>query len=235
MSRFRRSIATGLGALVCVSAIGLTAVAVAAAMPIRPVAATQGTSQVGPYKVTLHGQSGPGVAGGDVTTYHFNFGKTTSYGMMTPTGTVGSCPGSQASCDGVPATQAVSARVSNLAPCTTYHYRLISKNPMGQTLGQDQTVLTPAAAPLASAPGSPYMVTHGMNFVIELNVNYRLNVMITINRGGQTVSSFNPGAKGPHHVMITLRAPMTPSVYNLQITLTSNCGTYTKNKQLLVF
>src|SRR5262249_3235824 len=119
MSRMRRTIATGLGALVSVSAIGLIAVAVAvAAKFIRPVAVTQGTSQVGPYKVTLHGQSGPGVPGGDITTYHFNYGKTTSYGLMTPPGKVGSCPSGQTSCPGVPATQSVSARIHGLAPCT---------------------------------------------------------------------------------------------------------------------
>src|SRR5262249_39550993 len=155
-----------------------------------------------------------------------------SYGLMTPAGQVGSCPGSQQSCPGVPASQSVSARIANLAPCTTYHYRLISRNPMGQTLGQDQTFVTGAAAALSAAPGSPYQADHGMNFQIELDLSYRVNVMITINHGGAPVTSFNPGQKGPGAVIITLRAPMKPSTYNLIIMLSSNCGQYMKNKQL---
>jgi hypothetical protein len=69
--------------------------------------------------------------------YHFQFGPTTAYGLVTPTG---SASGSAA--------QAVGALLTGLAPGTTYHYRLGTTNSSGTQAGADRTFTT-------SSPSSP--------------------------------------------------------------------------------
>ncbi|HEX6968288.1 MAG TPA: hypothetical protein VF174_05690, partial [Micromonosporaceae bacterium] len=71
------------------------------------------------------------------TTYHFEYGTTTSYGTQTPApdGSVGS---------GTTATS-VSATLSGLTAATTYHYRLVATNSAGTTNASDATLTTSAA------------------------------------------------------------------------------------------
>jgi hypothetical protein len=90
--------------------------------------------------VTLQAQIDP--AGFD-TTYHFEWGPTTSYGNTTPVpdGDIGS--GS--------ADQAVSQQVASLTPGTDYHFRVVASNAQRTIDGPDRVVATnPAVAPVAS-------------------------------------------------------------------------------------
>jgi hypothetical protein len=75
--------------------------------------------------------------GGNDTSYHFEWGLTSSYGNTTPTGK------SPAGED--PA--AVSAVLGGLAAGVTYHYRLVATNTVGTTQGSDQTFTTSAGPP----------------------------------------------------------------------------------------
>jgi hypothetical protein len=67
------------------------------------------------------------------TSYHFEFGPTPAYGSSTPSQDAGA--GNSAA--------TVSATVSDLAPGTTYHYRLVASNGDGTSVGADRTFSTP--------------------------------------------------------------------------------------------
>jgi hypothetical protein len=105
-----------------------TVLAVAAAAPI---VVTGPAVQVGQSTATLQGTVDPE---GEATTYHFEYGTTTSYGLTTPT---------QAAGDG-DAPVDVSAALTGLTANTTYHYRLVATNASGTVEGADRTFTTAA-------------------------------------------------------------------------------------------
>jgi hypothetical protein len=69
---------------------------------------------------------------GRATTYHFDYGRTTSYGGRTPDAAAGSAN----------AAASVTAALAGLARKTLYHYRLVATNPSGTTVGADATFTT---------------------------------------------------------------------------------------------
>jgi hypothetical protein len=104
-----------------------------AATAAAPSATTSAASAISSTSATLNGTVNPNK---ETTSYHFNYGTTTSYGSVTPTASVTGNAG-----------KSVSATVTGLAPSTTYHFRLVATNPSGAANGQDLTFTT-------AAPGS---------------------------------------------------------------------------------
>ncbi len=90
------------------------------------------------------------------TTYYFEYGASTSYGLQTPPQSAGS--GS----DPV----GVNAEVTGLEPNTTYHFRLVATSAGGTTYGDDQTAVT-SGAPTS---GSVVALIGRMGFVSPGNV-----------------------------------------------------------------
>ena len=72
------------------------------------------------------------------TSWHFEYGVTSSYGSQTPSQSAGSASGASS----------VSAILSSLTPGTTYHYRLVASSTAGTSLGADLTLLTPPSVTL---------------------------------------------------------------------------------------
>jgi len=103
---------------------------------VPPVATTLPYSNRTASSAVLAGEVNPN---GLPTTYYFEYGPTSAYGLRAPmpNGDVGS--GTSA----VPVTQ----QVEGLAPGTTYHYRVVGVNAEGAHAGNDRTVTTLAAAP----------------------------------------------------------------------------------------
>jgi hypothetical protein len=112
-------------AVLAVSALTLASGALAAA----PTVTTGAASAVTSTTATVHGTVNPGK---EQTTYHFEYGKTTAYGIATPTANAGK--GNK--------TTNVSADLGQLVPSTTYHYRLVATNPSGTVAGADMTFTT---------------------------------------------------------------------------------------------
>ena len=83
--------------------------------------------------VTLTGSLTPG---GFDTHYHFQWGSSTSYGNQTPIIDAGEGPGGLE----------VQAALANIAPNTTYHYRLVAENQFGETAGGDRAFTTSGPA-----------------------------------------------------------------------------------------
>lgn len=98
--------------------------------------------------------------GGATTTYRFQYGTSTAYGLETfgKTLAAGVTP------------QSVSFRVNSLAPHTTYHFRVVASNRAGTTTGPDTLAQTgpfpPASLDVATTPrradrAHPIFLTRG--------------------------------------------------------------------------
>lgn len=131
---FKLALATGL-----VVALIAPAGALAAA---KPGVTTGAAASVGQQTVTLTGSVDPNQR---ATTYFFQYGTTTTYGVSTPTTVAGAAD----------AARAVAAAVAGLAPATRYHYRLVAHNDLGTTRGADRSFRTkrqPLGVSLAATP-----------------------------------------------------------------------------------
>lgn len=90
--------------------------------------------------------------GGDATTYQFEYGTSSTYGLTTPAQDAGA------------GTETVNARatLSGLTSNTTYHYRLVATNAAGVERGADRTFKTsspPRAPSIASRAASSVSAT----------------------------------------------------------------------------
>jgi hypothetical protein len=112
--------------------LAVPAVALAAA----PVATTGEESGVTRSAATLNGTVDPN---GTVTSWHFEYGTSTAYGVKSAGDDV-------AGDDPV----AVSVQVSGLSAGTTYHYRVVATNADGAVTGADGTFRTAAGPSLPS-------------------------------------------------------------------------------------
>jgi hypothetical protein len=110
------------------------------APPAPPVAVTGIASAIETGRAHVQGTVNPE---GSQATYHFVYGTTTSYGSRTPAfdPTVGT--GRKP--------VAVGVDITDLAPGTVYHYRLVADGPGGQVTGEDRTFETLAAPSPARA------------------------------------------------------------------------------------
>ncbi len=108
-----------------------------------PVVVTQAATSAGQTTATLNGTVNPE---SQSTTYHFEYGTTTSYGTLIPVpdGSAGS--GSTA--------VAENANVTGLTTSTLYHFRLDATNATGTTHGSDQTFTTTSGGGTAVAYGA---------------------------------------------------------------------------------
>jgi hypothetical protein len=94
---------------------------------------TESATEVTPSTATLNGSLNPDNL---ATTYHFDYGVNTDYGLTTPDrdatsgGTSEALPGEA---------------LTGLQPGHLYHYRLIASNELGTTVGEDRTLITPTS------------------------------------------------------------------------------------------
>jgi hypothetical protein len=96
-----------------------------------PAATTAAATAVGATTATLNGTVNPQ---GEATTWHFEYGTSTSYGTTTPAQNAGAGT----------AAVAVSAAISGLKTGQLYHFRLVATSAVGTGHGADQTFTTVA-------------------------------------------------------------------------------------------
>jgi hypothetical protein len=91
--------------------------------PLAPAVTTQAASNITPASATLSGTVNPL---GQMTSFTFEYGTTTSFGHISAIDGTG---------DSLPAIRPVSLSVSGLTPATTYRYRIVATNATGTTMG----------------------------------------------------------------------------------------------------
>src|SRR5581483_3805168 len=114
--------------LLATGVVGLV-LAGAAAAATAPTVATAPATSVAVATATLQGTVNPN---GQTTTWWFEYGTSTGYGLKTATHNAGS---------GTRAVD-VSASLSKLAAATTYHFRLVASSAAGTSYGGDQSLVT---------------------------------------------------------------------------------------------
>jgi hypothetical protein len=125
------SLAIAVAACLCVAATATAA---------GPPAATTGeASAITSNSATVAGSVNPN---GLSTTYTFQYGTTTGYGLQTDAITL----------DAGTDPQAVSRALTGLHAGTTYHYRLLATNSAGTTVGADATFATAGSPPPPPPP-----------------------------------------------------------------------------------
>jgi hypothetical protein len=156
MSRKSRGWASAALLTVALSAAG-TGVALAAT---PPTATTGAATTITATSATLNGTVVPNKT---PTTYYFQYGKTTSYGLKSATGTANGN-----------ASKAVSQTITGLTAATTYHFRLVATNPNGTSNGTDKTFTTTTSAAgggggknAVSIKSTPANITWGRAAVIS--------------------------------------------------------------------
>jgi hypothetical protein len=85
------------------------------------------------------------------STYHFDFGTSTSYGTVVP------IPDAPAGSGTIPVE--VFVPVTGLTSCTTYHYRIFASNSSGGAHGDDATFNTNCAPAATTLPAGPLSAT----------------------------------------------------------------------------
>ncbi|MGN6254355.1 MAG: hypothetical protein ACTHO8_05165 [Solirubrobacterales bacterium] len=97
----------------------------------RPVIGDVSAHDILDDRATLSARLNPG---GRPTTYRFEYGPSESYGNSLPLPDGDAGKGLE--------DVSVSAQPQGLAPATTYHYRLVAVNDLGETRGEDRTFTT---------------------------------------------------------------------------------------------
>jgi hypothetical protein len=120
------------------AALAASLLITASAQAAVPTATTGNTTNITQTSARLNGSVKPN---NEATTWHFEYGTTTTYGTNTPEqGPIAAGGG----------TTSVFADISALAPGTTYHYRLVATNASGAIPGKDRTFTTRPAVSLTT-------------------------------------------------------------------------------------
>ncbi|MCX6287830.1 MAG: BACON domain-containing carbohydrate-binding protein [Bacteroidetes bacterium] len=197
----------------------------------NPSVTTTAATLVTPTSATLNGTINPN---GLASTYHFEWGTSTSYGNLTTTNSAGS--GS--------ATVNVNAPISGLTAGLTYHFRLTGSNSDGNTNGNDMTftpgganVTTTAATAITmtTATSGGNVISDGGGSVTARGVCWNTTINPTIS-GTHTTDGSGLGTFTSSLTSLTantlyhIRAYATNSYgtwYGADLTFTTLCGIYT--------
>ncbi len=114
-----------------------------------PAATTSAPTKVGVEEATLNGTVD---TNGEPSTYWFEYGLTTAYGS--------SAPAEPKALSASATPTAVSQPLSGLTEGTTYHYRLVARNPAGTVAGADQVLSTAARPQTTIISATPTFTGH---------------------------------------------------------------------------
>lgn len=186
--------------LLCAVALAVLASGASVAAAAPPIAVT-GPAIPSVHGATLHATVGPN---GLATTYHFEFGTTSAYGVQTTPVSAGSGT----------AAFAVTASLGGLQSDQTYHYRVVAVSVAGTTLGADATFKTTTAPPTTSALNvfghTGFVAPQGVGGIFLGCIGQTTcSGKMTIRRGPETVGQrfrFTIGANDGGIVHYTLNA-----------------------------
>ncbi|MFZ0058472.1 MAG: hypothetical protein WAL35_00275 [Acidimicrobiales bacterium] len=134
---------------------------VTAARRIATRVATNSASHLTSTGATLHGTVDPdGVTGAN---YYFEYGRSVSYGSITGTEPLGTCP---AAC-------MASAAISGVLPNAAYHFQLVVTNAGAVTTGGDLAFTTTKVRPTESDTVRPSPVPFGSNVSLRIHLRGR--------------------------------------------------------------
>ena len=202
----KRTFVTLLGATAA-TVLALSAIAIAASSP----AVSTGThSHVADTSAVLHGTINPN---GSATTYYFQWGLTTAYGLQSNARSAGH--GTNA--------VAVSTTASGLIPGTTYQYRLVATNGAGTTVGANHSFTTAGHPPPGVATGPATQVGKNgatLTGIVSPNkqaTTYYFQFGTSTAYGSQTVPATIPATAQPLPVSVTIQGLEARTIFHYRI------------------
>lgn len=181
-----------------------------------PTVVTGSATSVGPTSATLNGTVDPN---GRATTWHFEYGTSTSYGSRTPDKSAGS-GGSAVD---------VSAALSGLARGRLHHYRLVATSDAGTSRGADQTFTTAGAPSVVTEPASSIGLTSAkLNGVVTPNgeaTSWYFEYGTTRNYGSRTAARSAGSGTSAVKVSASLSGLKRTTTYHFRLVATNGSGT----------
>lgn len=202
----KRTLATLLGTAAA-SGLVVTAVAVAAS---SPTVATGTRSRVTDTSAVLHGTVNPN---GSETTYYFQWGLTTAYGLQSNEGSAGR------GTKDVP----VATTASGLIPGTDYHYRLVATNGAGTTIGADRAFKTAGNPPPGVSTGPATQIGKNsatLTGVVSPNkqaTTYYFQYGTSTAYQGQTIAATVPAGSAPVTVTAAVTGLEAQTIFHFRI------------------
>jgi hypothetical protein len=202
-----------------VAALALALLVPAAAHAAGPPDATTGSaSSITQTTATVAGSVNPQ---GSSTSWHFEYGTSTSYGVQT---------GDQDAGSGSAAVD-VHADLSGLTTDTTYHYRLVATNAAGTTRGADHTLRTsqPLGPPGASTGSARSVTASGARLTASVDANgrattYRFEYGTTASYGKRTADASAGSGQSARSVSATIAGLSANTRYHYRVVATNAAG-----------
>ena len=182
-----------------------------------PIVTTNPAAFIASFSATLKGSLNPD---GLSTTFHFQYGTTTSYGLTT-------APQTQTGDTSRP----VSANINSLAAHTTYHFRIVASNTAGTTFGSDRTFTTlpPIGFPIVTTKPATNVATsaatlnglldpHGLTTSVYFQCGTTTNYGRTTAVQSQTGNTFR-------NIAANVVGLATNTTYHFRIVVTNSVGT----------
>ena len=181
-----------------------------------PAATTTSASSVTGSGATLNGMVNPN---GQATTYHFDYGTTTSYGTSTSSASAGSDSTSHAE----------NAAITGLSTSTTYHFRIVATNATGTTNGADLTFTTPTSAAVTTTPASSVTLSAAtLNGSVNpqgSDTTYHFDYGTTTSYGSSTTDTDAGAGSSAVHASAAITGLSPHTVYHFRVVATSVAGT----------
>jgi hypothetical protein len=198
-------------------ALGMAAAAPAMAATTPAAATTGSPSLISGSSAVLNATVNPN---GTTTTYAFQYGPTTNYGLQTATTSAGS------GTTGTP----VHVTVTGLVSDTPYHFRVVATSANGSTAGADVTFTTGKTPPTAatSQPSVVRDTSADLNATVNPNgkaTTYVLQYGTTTKYGLQTAATAVAPGTASTAVHATLSGLMSGTTYHYRVVATSFDGT----------
>jgi hypothetical protein len=186
--------------------------------PAPPVVTTGAATGVTASGATLGGTVNPN---GQDTTFHFEYGTSTSYGTSTADQSISAGSGAQS----------VAAVISGLVPNTTYHFRLDATSVGGTTNGSDATfttsppvppVTTGAVTGVATTTAQANGTVDPQGIATTYHVEYGTDLSYGTSTPAQTIAA---GTSGLQSVTATLSGLSPNTLYHVRVVATNANGT----------
>ena len=185
---------------------------------LPPVVASQPATAITTTTAVANGTVDPR---GAATTYSFQYGTTTDYGLSTGAADAGAGRGEVA----------VSAQLVGLEPGTTYHFRLVATNAGGTAVGDDaQFTTAPLGEPVAAlAPATMILRTSAtLNGTVDpagKSTQYRFQYGTTTAYGDVHGAGGRGAGTGPQAARADLTGLAPGTTYHFRLVATNADGT----------
>jgi hypothetical protein len=188
------------------------------ALAAVPSASTGPTTATGATTATVTGSVNPG---GEATTWHVEYGTSTSYGSTTSATSAGAGT----------STSSVSAKLSGLADGTTYHYRLVATNAAGTSHGGDAVFTTLAVPDVSTGSASSISASAAtLNGTVDPNgraTTFYFEYGTSTSYGSKTSTKGAGSATSAQPESAGISGLTAGRTYHFRIVATSDAGTAT--------